>query len=342
MKKRERHAVSEISTFLIIFACLLWWIQPALARQHSGGMADSSQVGGGRKYNAIELVPSTRLIRIGEILPETEVSQEASGGPYVKYGEFYVTVESGLRAWGAVIEPSSIRGPRGSTPQGNLMVRTELTDGSFEPLNGPVPIAIGDYTVPSKTVKVELAFAPTWRDPAGTYQGKLLLRGYIPEEEGMRLISPDQTRGIWGGKQTIRFVFKNDETIMIQQAEDEITFSVDGLPGERHGEAETTFWIWTNAQRWHVACLASPLLLMGGGHEIPASRIDWEQLDEYGRVVASGNLGEDSIILNGWEPANEARATVRLGVHLTMADLGGTYSGSIALNGFVSGHGQGH
>jgi len=336
---RRKSAIEGRALVLFLVFVLLCCGERPAGTQQTESVPDLPQLNPDQGYNTITIIPSTRLLRDIDWVPASGEIQKMSSGPLGRQTELSVSIQSGMPSWGASIEAVKLRGPGGRAPSGSFLVRTELTGGQFQPLEGPIPIVAGDYSLPARQAKVEIAFSPSWQDPAGEYRGKLVVRPAIPDQRGRTMTALDQTAGLIGTDQEIDFSFYHSQTIMLQRSTDELSLTLSAGPREQQTEDEVTLWLWTNANEWLVMCSATPLLLEGGGHEIPPSRITWERLDEHGRVVQSGNLGTSAVVLEGWGPVEGAEWKLRFTMPVTMRDVAGRYGGRLELSGLVAGPG---
>jgi hypothetical protein len=273
---------------------------------------------------------------LGKGGPPTGMENKATAiKPINRYSDFSIQVQSDLPAWGVAIEAAAFSGPNGETPVDRLLVQTDMTGGDFIPLTSPVPIVTGDFKLPVRESTIKLLFCPTWEDPAGTYEGRLLLRPFVPEGMNMSTISSGGVPGLIGTDQEVQFVFDNDEIIMIQESGQDVVFEVKTTPSGREAVAQLVFSVSTNASRWHVVCDAT--FLEGGRQKISPARINWDRSDEYGHVVQKGNMETDVTVLEGFGPANELSSRINLVLPLSMSDIAGSYVGRIALTGVVEG-----
>jgi hypothetical protein len=293
---------------------------------------------GGRPFNAIVVTPSSRTVAESEAPRGMADPPKPGIRPIRKYAEFSVNVQSGLPKWGVVIEALGLAGPEGEVPLDRLQVKTDLTGGEFKSMAGPAPVITGDFRLPACDSKIMISFVPSWEDPAGPYTGRLVLRPYVPEDQDISLLSPGNHLGLIANDQEVQLSFNNNETIMIDQPQNEIEFELHSTSSGREAVAEVTFMVSTNARRWRVACEAT--FLEGGKHQIPASRIEWKRLNEYGQAVDSGNMSDDIIVLEGLGPAQNLSSKLELTLPLSPSDLAGSYVGQLTFIGVVEGSGE--
>jgi hypothetical protein len=282
-------------------------------------------------------VPSEISVIESKALP-AETNLNGPGiRPISKYAEFTIAVQSGLPNWGVAVEALSLLGPEGELPPDRLRVRTSLTGGDFRPLSGPAPVVAGDYRLPVCDSKIIVSFTPSWKDPAGQYTGRLLLRPYVPDGGKMSILSSETHRGLIANDQEVQLTFSNNETIMIEQPKNEVAFELLSTPSGREAVAEVEFTVSTNASRWRVVCEST--FLDTGSCRIPTSRIGWRRLDEYGHHVESGNMGEDATVLEGFSPVQDLKTKLKLILPLSPSDLAGSYVGQLTFTGVVEGTG---
>jgi hypothetical protein len=258
--------------------------------------------------------------------------------PVSKYADFSVNVQSGLPVWGVALEALSLVGPEGEIPLDRLRVKTSLTGGDFRTLSGLAPVIAGDYRLPVCDSKIIVSFTPSWEDPAGPYVGRLVLRPYVPDDGTMSILSSGNHHGLIASDQEVRLTFNNNETIMIEQPQDEVEFKLHSTPSGREAVAEVDFTVSTNAAKWRVVCEST--FLDAGSCQIPTPRIDWRRLDEYGHILESGNMGKDATVLEGFGPVHELKARLRLVLPLSPSDLAGSYVGQLTFTGVVEGTGK--
>ena len=103
-------------------------------------------------------------------------------------------------------------------------------------------------------------------------------------------------------------------------------------PGTYLADEEIKFFVWTTAQTWRLVCQASAFI-NDEGNTIPLDQLIWERLDEYGRLIDSGNFGSQQTVLRGYGPVEEKMTTLRLKIRITMTNPSGQYNGELSLVG---------
>ncbi len=288
----------------------------------------------GQGQQSIQIIPSSSSISMKPRQVPDRAATYSPESPMEGYAAFSVNVQSILPFWGALLDVILLEGPGGSVPHDRLLVRTAQTGEEFMPLDHPVPIVVGNYKQPVVDVPVELLFRPTWGDPPGNYHFQLSLDPSIPESRGSEVLqssgSIPQPLGAGPG---IGGEFPNADMIYIDLSTMELGFDIDRGMGTYEAEEDILFWIWTNADAWHIDCQATSL--QSDEDEIPIERLAWERLDEYGNVIETGNFSNQNTVLSGHTPVVEFRAALRVSVTVTMSDIAGSYSGQLSLIGSV-------
>jgi len=323
---RDRSVVPIAVVLLAVLAGPL-----CAAALSGGGQAGNTQP---QAYNSITIIPASRAIAASSRLPVRQAGITEGTNPEARYAELSVVVQSGLPAWGAVVEALRVRGPDGEVPTDRLYVKTDHTNGRLVPLKEPVLILTGDYKLPVRESVVGFCFAPTWNDRAGLYRASILLRPIVPRGTGGETTLPHETVGIAGTDQEIQVEFENSASIMIQHQYEELQFNVTGEPGAQEATAEIPFTIWSNASEWSVVCEAS--ILDGGKHVIAPKRILWRTLDAGGMLIREGSLAGTCTVLSGRAPTCASDYLLKLVLPITMADVGGTYTARLNLVGIVN------
>lgn len=283
----------------------------------------------------IRITPSTENIRL---TPNPQ--SDNTLGPWSSSGAFSVDVQSAIPTLGVAVEAGRLHGPQGDIPPDRIWVSSEGTGNQFRSLTTPVPVFEGIHRGPVRQTELELEVRPQWDDPPGEYDGELLLKPMspgmdstispAPYKDRSRAArpyfapAPDQYSGV------VCFSLEIEEMIDIGTSGGGLHFpGVEG-PGTYYAEPLLRVVFCTNAYHWWVECSATNLVSERG--EIPAERILWEQLDDEGNVEASGNLGLNVIILEGYGSVQPSEITLRFSMEITTADVAGDYEGSLSVN----------
>jgi hypothetical protein len=287
--------------------------------------------------DVIQIAPETDNVRL-----EYNPQAEGTLGPWPSIGTVKVKVRSVMPTWGTAVEAVRVRGPQGELPPERIWVRTEETARSFVPLTDPVPVVVGDHRTPERETELEVEVRPEWDDPPGEYDGELLLRPFSPPEgeEGITRsprmgISPGPglaPGGPYSGR--IAFSLSIPEMIDLGTSGGGLEFLGVSGPGTYYAKPDLRVRICTNAAHWQVVCSATNL--EGESGEIPAERIIWELIDSNEMVGATGNLGLNVVILEGYGTLPPTEVTLRFSLEITIADVAGDYRGTLSVNGMTN------
>lgn len=326
-------------------------VPPALA---SGSQPQKAQ------KEVLPYQPGQELIRITsstagiELLPDHR--SPGGLGPWASSAIIKMKVQSVLPVWSVVVEPTTLQGPEGKLPPDRIWVKTDETNGTFAPLTKPVTVLSGDFRNPVKETEMTVEVRPAWKDPPGKYEGTLILQPVGPENgrlvpkpasepalaqsggrEEPQPVTPAPGRGtpVMGLPQPVTVSLTIQEIIQVAISGGELRFEGIGGEGTYRADQEVRFRVLTNARDWRVVCNASNL--KGERGEIPAERIKWERMDERGKVLDKGDLGLDSTVLRSSSSRIDPEKDVilRFAIDVTMADVAGSYKGSISLQGIT-------
>jgi len=265
--------------------------------------------------------------------------RDSGAFPIEVRGEIRVRVESILPSWGATVEALELRGPGGVIPADRLLVRMGGEKADFLPLSGRVRLITGDHHSPVEEVPLEILFCPTWHDRPGQYVGRLRLRPAVwtslttSEELKDEELSEFREQQL-GDAREIEVKFESPQVINVVLSSEELHFDATAGAGTIPADEEISIGVSTNASIWRVECQATPL--MSDEHEIPASRILWERVDDFGTVLASGNLADQPVVFKGHESARGALATLHFKIHIFTHDIAAVYDGALSMIGIIS------
>ena len=289
-----------------------------------------------KQREVISITPSTEQIKL------TPLSSSTSDGPTPSGGSVQIKVQSVLPEWGAAIEAVRLRGPNGEIPANRIWVRSEETK-TFQQLDTRVPIIRGNLRAPERDVKIDLEVRPHWDDPPGDYDGEILLTPTLPglDESGdLPLAPPGAAAKIpvpflhpYDPIQSVHFSLSIPEMLDLGTSGGELVFEGVSGPGIYYAEPDLRVWFCTNAYHWQVICSATNL--EGERGEIPAEIIIWELIDNHGDVEATGNMGLNVIIMEGYGTMAPKEITLRFSLEITIADISGDYQGSLSVNGMT-------
>lgn len=115
----------------------------------------------------------------------------------------------------------------------------------------------------------------------------------------------------------------------------ELSFQGDGPEGTYYAAQDVKFRVTTNSRNWRVIAKADNLKSEQG--EIPAERIHWERVNQYGQVLEQGDLGRNNVVLHsgGNRISPDEMHIVRFSMEVTMHDVAGSYKGRISLQGLT-------
>jgi len=242
-------------------------------------------------------------------------------------------IQSLLPRWGVSIEASPLKGPDGDLPPDRLLAKTEVTQNTFQPLNRPTPVLIGDRRLPIRQTSFDIKVQPSWSDKPGRYQGSIIAKPFLPQGGSASLASDSRNEAL-GGSQVITVGLEIEEHMLVSVSQTEIKFDADAGPGIYTAKEEVYFTVTTNAATWRVDCHTSPLTR--DKSKIPVERISWERVNKLGRVEASGKLGVDETVVTGIGPIKDFEARLRFKVQIKLEDPPGDYEAAISLEGITA------
>ncbi len=303
-------------------------------------------IAGGPKEPKKEPPPFSERLELVQIIPSCEnVRLDSSfhpgdgAHPWGSSGTITISVRSHLPEWGAVVQGVNIQGPAGTLPLDRVWVRTEETGGEYAPLTRPVPVIRGDFRQPVKETRMVIAVRPTWQDPPGEYHGTLTFAPtgpgqILPGSKAPPRMTSAQKGGYYKQLPHVDFSLRIQEIIEIVITGGQLDFTGGGPEGTYFADQEVRFRVLTNSRQWRVVCHASNLKSERG--EIPAERIQWQRVNERGRVLDEGNLGlETTVLQGGYGISAEEEIILKFSLDISMADIAGNYKGNISLMGIT-------
>jgi hypothetical protein len=279
----------------------------------------------------IEVTPGTSELVL-DPKGSTEGTSSSREGPWSGRANLPLTVQSMLPEWSTVIQASPLKGERGTIPPERLWVRTEGTEGAYEPMDHPVPVAHGDASMGVKTVSAEIEARPDWTDPPGRYEGEIMVSGGLPSAIEN---APRKNRIHFPAFQDQRIYvsIQIPEVIMVSVGAVELDFDALSGPGQYTAEEEVCFHVTSNAEYWRVECEAAPLVYED--HEIPAERIRWSRLDEIGREISGYSIEERTTLAEGIGSVQDLEIRIKFSLDVLPIDRAGSYKGKISLVGLT-------
>ena len=331
---RVRHSplVAPAWLFWAAFVVLVTGSSPVQAGEQPV-KAQPSGTAPGVRPNAVTIQPASRALVL-DSAPAGLAGGDEMASLTECYAETRVRVQAATPAWGATVAVLDLVGPDGPVPAERLLVRCGGKQAAFVPLSGPVPFVTGDYRLPVKEVPLEVLFRPSWTDPPGEYRGRLRLRPFIPDGSGgIARMAATALEGEGEPGEIITIDMTNRITVRVEVSCAELSFDATAGTGEVPANMDVEVRVTTNAPRWRVECRAPPLL--GDQYQIPPERILWQRVDGTDRVVGSGDLGNNYVVLRGAGPTAGATVTLHFRIRVLTEDVAGVYHGTLSMVGIV-------
>ena len=165
-----------------------------------------------------------------------------------------INIKSSSRDWVVRYQALPLTGPGGEIPPDRIFVGSQFTNG-YEDMSGLRVVAKGDdeVTAPVAAGPVRFRLQITWKDKPGTYTGLL--------------VSPDGAQSI-----NVKLIIDPFTSIMLDPPS--MYFDAMGRPSVFDAVSEVAVSVSSNYAGWTVSCMATPLLLSGGGGDtIPNERV---------------------------------------------------------------------